>query len=148
MENRLTHNDVSCSVCRRPVNGNLNGEKIIICGRCVQLLLTVSRKNKIQYRDKLKEVGDLEGARSIESFIIEEDGSGKIATQKELVKKKGLRKVASELHIDLGQLYRSINSDLRLSTLQVIINLFGYDLKMVKRKEVTKENKGLSKSRR
>ena len=148
MENRLTHNDVSCSVCHRPVKGNLNGEKIITCGRCVQLLLTASPEDKVRYRDKLKDLGDLEGAMSIESFIIEEDGSGKIATPKELVKKKGLRKVAGELHIDLGQLYRSINSDLRLSTLQVIINLFGYDLKMVKRKEVTKEKQGLSKSRR
>ncbi|OGP57901.1 MAG: hypothetical protein A2162_02645 [Deltaproteobacteria bacterium RBG_13_52_11b] len=57
-------------------------------------------------------------------------------TLKELVKKRGLRKVASELGIDHGQLYRSINSDLRVSTLQAILNLFGYDLKIVKRKEV------------
>jgi DNA-binding phage protein len=57
-------------------------------------------------------------------------------TLKELVKKRGLRKVASELGIDHGQLYRSINSDLRVSTLQAILNLFGYDLKIVKRREV------------
>jgi len=80
MGNRLTHAEVSCSVCHRPVRGNLNGEKIVTCGRCVQLLLTASQKNKIQYRDKLKEFGDLEGARSIESFIIEEDVNGKITT--------------------------------------------------------------------
>jgi DNA-binding phage protein len=53
---------------------------------------------------------------------------------KELVKKRGLRKVARELEIDHGQLYRHINSDLRLSTLRTILNLFGYDLKIVKRK--------------
>jgi len=57
-------------------------------------------------------------------------------TLKELIRKRGLRKVANELGIDHGQLYRSINSDLRLSTLQTILNLFGYDLKIVKRKEV------------
>jgi len=62
-------------------------------------------------------------------------------TLKELVKKRGLRKVASELGIDHGQLYRSINSDLRVSTLQSILDLFGYDLKIVKRKEV-KRGKG------
>lgn len=80
MGNRLNRPDISCSVCHRPVEGNLDEEKIITCGRCVQVLLTASEKNKIQYRDKLKERGDLEGAKSIESFIIEEDGNGMIAT--------------------------------------------------------------------
>jgi DNA-binding phage protein len=60
---------------------------------------------------------------------------------KGLVKGRGLRKVAHELGIDHGQLYRSINSDLRLSTLQTILNLFGYDLKVVKRKEVSDKSK-------
>jgi len=71
-------------------------------------------------------------------------------TLKELVKKRGLRKVASELGIDHGQLYRSINSDLRVSTLQAILNLFGYDLKIVERKEVkpNKENPSRSKRQR
>ena len=69
-------------------------------------------------------------------------------TLKELVKKRGLRKVASELGIDHGQLYRSINSDLRVSTLQAILNLFGYDLKIVKRKEVKSDKEKPSRSRR
>ena len=69
-------------------------------------------------------------------------------TLKELVKKRGLRKVASELSIDHGQLYRSINSDLRVSTLQAILNLFGYDLKIVKRKEVKSDKEKPSRSRR
>ena len=57
-------------------------------------------------------------------------------TLKELVGKRGLRKVASGMDIDHGQLYRSINSDLRVSTLQDILNFLGYDLKIVKRREV------------
>ena len=69
-------------------------------------------------------------------------------TLKELVKKRGLRKVASELGIDHGQLYRSINSDLRVSTIQAILNLFGYDLKIVKRKEVKSGKEKPSESRR
>ncbi len=59
---------------------------------------------------------------------------------KDLVEKKGLRRVAQELGIDHGQLYRSIHSDLRLSTLQSILNYFGYDLKIVKRKEAKEED--------
>lgn len=69
-------------------------------------------------------------------------------TLKELVKKRGLRKVASELGIDHGQLHRSMNSDLRVSTLQAILNLFGYDLKIVKRKEVKSDKEKPSRSRR
>jgi hypothetical protein len=80
MDKRLTHFEVSCSVCHRPVKGNVNGEKVVTCGRCVQLLLTASHENKIRYRDKLKELGDLEGARSIESFIVEQEGNGMVAT--------------------------------------------------------------------
>jgi DNA-binding phage protein len=59
----------------------------------------------------------------------------------DLVRKRGLRRVAQELGIDHGQLYRSIHSDLRLSTLQSILNLFGYELKIVKRME-TKDKGG------
>ena len=59
----------------------------------------------------------------------------------DLVRERGLRRVAQELGIDHGQLYRSIHSDLRLSTLQSILNLFGYELKIVKRKE-TKDKGG------
>jgi len=55
---------------------------------------------------------------------------------RELVKKRGLRKVARELGVDHASLYRSLNSDLRLSTIQAIADLLGYELKLVKRKEV------------
>ena len=69
-------------------------------------------------------------------------------TLKELIKKKGLRRTARELDIDSGALYRSIHSDLRLSTAQAILNLFGYDLKIVKRKEVKPIKSKPSRSRR
>jgi len=58
-----------------------------------------------------------------------------------LVKKKGLRRTARELGVDCGALYRSIHSDLRISTAQSILNLFGYDLKVVKRGEVKQKSK-------
>ncbi len=57
-------------------------------------------------------------------------------TLRKLVTERGLRKSARELDIDSGSLFRSINSDLRVSTAQMILNLFGYDLKIVKRREV------------
>lgn len=57
-------------------------------------------------------------------------------TLKGLIKERGLRRTARELGIDSGALYRSIHSDLRLGTAQAILNLFGYDLRIVKRKEV------------
>ncbi len=68
-------------------------------------------------------------------------------TLREMVNRRGLRKVARELGVDHGSLYRSLNSDLRLSTLQAVLNLFGYDLKIVKRKEVKEGKEGLSKSK-
>ena len=52
---------------------------------------------------------------------------------KELVKKNGLRQTARELGIDSGALFRSIHSDLRLSTAQLILNRFGFELKIVRK---------------
>ncbi len=67
---------------------------------------------------------------------------------RDLVKERGLRKVARELGIDHASLYRSLNSDLRLSTIQAITHLLGYDLKLTKRKEVKPEKSKPSQSRR
>jgi len=47
--------------------------RIITCGRCVQILLSATKENKIAFRDSLLEKGDTEGARSIESFITPEE---------------------------------------------------------------------------
>ena len=40
--------------------------------------------------------------------------------------------MANDLGIDHASLYRSLNSDLRLSTIEAIANLFDYDLKLVR----------------
>ena len=58
-----------------------------------------------------------------------------------LVKKNGLRRTAREVGIDCGALYRSIHSDLRISTAQSILNHLGYDLKIIKRKGVKDKRK-------
>ena len=69
-------------------------------------------------------------------------------TLRKLVTEKGLRKTARELNIDSGSLFRSISSDLRVSTAQMILNLFGYDLKIVKRKGVKPDKSGRLKQER
>jgi len=55
-----------------------------------------------------------------------------------LVKKGGLRKVARELGIDHASLYKSIQdgSNVGLSRVEAILALFGYELKISRRKEV------------
>ncbi len=52
---------------------------------------------------------------------------------KELVKKNGLRQTARELGMDSSTLFRSIHSDLRVGTAQLILNRFGYELKVVRK---------------
>ncbi len=56
---------------------------------------------------------------------------------RELVKKKGLRKVAQDLGINHGSLYRSImdGSNVGLDRIEAILSLFDYELKLSKRKE-------------
>lgn len=57
---------------------------------------------------------------------------------RDLVKKGGLRKVARNLGIDHSSLYQSIQdgSNVGLNRIEGILNLFGYELKISKRKEV------------
>ena len=68
---------------------------------------------------------------------------------RELVKKRGLRQTARDLGADSGNLYRSLmdGSNLKLNRIEAILNLFGLELKAVKRKEVKPGNKQ-SKRRR
>lgn len=68
-------------------------------------------------------------------------------TLRKLVTERGLRKSARELDIDSGSLFRSINSDLRISTAQMILKHFGYDLRIVRRKGVKKDTQDCSKLR-
>ena len=77
-----------CSLCHEEVKGNVNSSKILTCGLCVQKLLLSSREVKIATKNKLLERNDFEGARSIETFIVDEEtepvrvsGQGQKATR-------------------------------------------------------------------
>ena len=69
---------------------------------------------------------------------------------RELVKKEGLRKVARALGIDSGSLYRSMmdGSNVGLNRIEAILDYFGYDLKISKRKGVNPKKTKSSQSRR
>jgi len=58
---------------------------------------------------------------------------------RELVKKAGLRKVARDLGLDHGSLFRSLQdgSNIKLNRVRMILDYFGYELKISKRKRVT-----------
>jgi DNA-binding phage protein len=59
---------------------------------------------------------------------------------KEIIKKEKLtyRKIASDLGMDHGNLYRSLSDDANpeWKTIQKLLDYLGYDLKLTKRKEV------------
>ena len=59
-------------------------------------------------------------------------------TLRELVRKRGLRQTARDLGVDSGNLYRSLSdgSNVGLARIEAILNLFGYELKISKKKEV------------
>jgi len=63
---------VNCSICKNPVYDSVDTEKVITCARCVQILLLATQENKISFRDSLLARGDVEGARSVESFLLPE----------------------------------------------------------------------------
>ena len=86
----------NCALCHREVEENVDSQKAITCGRCVQILLTVSRDNKIAYREKLISEGKLEEARAVESFTAPEEKTDEEPTKKfrrTVVRKRPLRKV-------------------------------------------------------
>ena len=62
---------------------------------------------------------------------------------RQLVSKGGLRKVARDLGIDHASLYKSIHdgSNVGLDRIEAILNLFGMELKAVKRKEANRERR-------
>jgi len=69
---------------------------------------------------------------------------------RELVKKRGLRQTARDLGVDSGNLYRSLmdGSNLKLNRIEAILDLFGYELKISKRKGVKPNKFKPSRSRR
>ena len=66
-------------------------------------------------------------------------------TLRDLVRKRGLRKVARDLGINHSSLYKSIKdgSNVGLERIEAILNLFGYELKVSKRKGVNPKSKPL-----
>jgi len=69
---------------------------------------------------------------------------------RELVKGKGLRKTARDLGIDQASLFRSLQngSNLKLNRIETLLDYFGYDLKISKRKGVNPKKTKPSRSRR
>ena len=69
---------------------------------------------------------------------------------RELIKKEGLRKVARRLGIDPSSLYRSMvdGSNVGLNRIEAILDYFGYELKISKRKEGEPKKQKPSRSRR
>lgn len=69
---------------------------------------------------------------------------------RELVKEKGLRKTARDLGIDQASLFRSLQngSNLKLNRIETLLDYFGYDFKISKRKEVKPEKSKPPQSRR
>jgi hypothetical protein len=70
-----------CSICKEPIFDNVGLKKIIICGTCVQRLLTLPEQDKMVLRDELQAMGDKEAVRSIESFLPaleEQKGEGEV----------------------------------------------------------------------
>ena len=69
---------------------------------------------------------------------------------RELVRKRGLRQTARDLGVDSGNLYRSLmdGSNVGLNRIEAILNLFGYELRISKRREVKPGKSKQSKKRR
>ena len=71
---------------------------------------------------------------------------------REIVKKKKFtyRKIASDLGVDHGNLYHSLanGANPEWKTIEKLLNYLGYDVRLVKRKEVKPEKSKPSGSRR
>jgi len=68
----------SCSVCKQPIYDNVDVGKIITCAHCVQGLSLMAITEKSRLRDALIQKGDLEGARSVESFIPDDESKEEV----------------------------------------------------------------------
>ena len=71
---------------------------------------------------------------------------------RELIKKHGVtyRKLAQDLGVDHGNLYRSLmdNANPEWNTIKKVLDYLGYDFKIIKRKEVKPKKSNPSRSRR
>lgn len=96
MERSAGNNMVDCVLCHREVRDNIDPKKVITCARCVQILLTATKENKIAYRERLISAGNLEEARAVESFISPEEEVLNEPTRKSrptLVRKRFVREI-------------------------------------------------------
>jgi len=73
-------------------------------------------------------------------------------TLRDIIRRKKItyRKIASDLGIDHGNLYRSLmnGANPEWKTVEKLLNYLGYDFKVVKRKEVTVKAKAKRKRRK
>lgn len=84
-----------CNLCSRPIFDSVNPEKIITCSNCVLALMEMEKDMKVYYRDKLLEAGHIEQARSIESFIVEEEVDGEL---RPTIKRERIGKVSRNIN--------------------------------------------------
>jgi hypothetical protein len=61
---------------------------------------------------------------------------------KEMVKARGIRQTARDLGLDPGGLHRTINKDLRISTADRILDVLGYELRIVRKPSKRSKKKG------
>ncbi len=93
-----------CNLCSHPVIGNVNSEKIITCAYCVLALMGMEKDLKVYYRDKLLEAGHIQQARSIESFIVEEETNGDLRAT---FKREGISKVTRNVNRRIGRVSKA-----------------------------------------
>ncbi len=87
---------VDCILCHRGVKGNVNHQRAVTCGRCVLILVTVTKDKKIAFLETLTAAGKVEEARAVESFSSPEEDAINEPTKKfrrVVVRKRPLRKV-------------------------------------------------------
>ena len=87
---------VDCVLCHREVKGNVNHQRAITCGRCVLILVAVTRDKKIALLERLTAVGRVEEARAVGSFISPEENAINEPTKKfrrVVVRKRPVRKI-------------------------------------------------------
>jgi len=95
---------VHCNLCSRPIFDSIKPEKIITCANCVLPLMGMEKDLKVYYRDKLLEAGHIEQARSIESFIVEEEIDGELRAT---FKREGIGKVTRNIDRRIGRVSKA-----------------------------------------
>ena len=90
--------------CLGDIYGNADPTKIITCGNCVQFLLSIPREEKIKIRDLFISRDLTEQARSIQSFIVEEETDGELRAT---FKREGIGKVTRNVNRRIGRVSKA-----------------------------------------